>query len=104
MKMRYNKKYTQEEAKNLVNRSNRSTPLQQHQASLAWTPPPIYTAVPNQDQASTRNTHTVDETTDRHRQEGRYRFLVPETVTETQLAMPAGTTIGDGLPDVSNLW
>jgi hypothetical protein len=57
MKTRYNKKYAQEEARNLVNRSNRSTPLQQHQASLAWTPPPIYTAVSSQDQASTSNTH-----------------------------------------------
>jgi hypothetical protein len=96
MKARYNKKFTQEEATKMA---HQSTPRQHHQASVAWAPPPIYTAVPSQDQASTSTTHI-----DRHRQKGRYNFLVPEKVTEQQLAMPAQAVIGDGQPDASNLW
>ena len=101
--MRYNKKHTQEEARNLTKGIIKSTPPHHHQASLAWTPPPIYTAVPNQDQASTSNTHMNNEPADRYRQQGRYNFLVPESATKPNLAMPAGATIGDGLPDISNL-
>ena len=74
-----------------------SSHAQHHRASLAWTPPPIYTAIPSDDaSASTR--------TDRQRQEGRYNFLVPETITEPELAMQAQTSVGDGMPHISNLW
>ena len=78
VKLKYNKKHTQEEARNMVNRLSRPSPAHYHQASLALTPPPIYTAVTSNNQASSSTS------TDRYRQEGRYNFLVPETVTEQE--------------------
>jgi hypothetical protein len=104
MKRRYYKKHTQEEAKNLIKQILKSAPSAHHQASLAWTPPPIYTAVPTQEEASTSQTHMENEPAVRYRQQARYNFLVPESAREPHLAMPAGATIGDGLPDISNLW
>ncbi len=97
VKLKYNKMHTQEEARNMVNRLSKPSLAHYHQASLASTTPHIYTAVTNNNQATTSTS------TDRHRQEGRYKFLVPETVTEPELAMQA-QTIGDGMPHISNLW
>ncbi len=65
-KLRFNKKFTQEEAQKMVKEAATRTPAQYHQASLAWTPPPIFTANPSDNNASSSTK------TDRHRQEGRY--------------------------------
>ena len=98
MTLKYNKKFTQEEAQKMVKEAATRPPAQNHQASLAWTPPPIFTATPSDNNASTSTK------TDRHRQEGRYNFLVPEVIKEQELAMDAHTTIGDGFPKCNNLW
>ena len=98
MTTRYNKKYTQEEAQKMVRETPPRAPSQYHQASLAWTPPPIYTAEPGDNSASS-NTNT-----DRCRQEGRYNFLSPEVIPEKALAMEAHTKIGNGFPEKENLW
>jgi hypothetical protein len=98
MTLKFNKKYTQEEAQKMVRETPPRAPAQYHQASLAWTPPPIFTADPGDNNASSSTN------TDRYRQEGRYNFLSPEVITEKELAMEAHTTIGDGFPKLDNLW
>jgi hypothetical protein len=93
MKRRYNRKMTQKEATDLYKGSGTSTPYASHQVALAWTPPPIYTAVPvstlqSLDQLQGRVPTTITD---------------PEPVTDLELAMQA-QTIGDGTPATSNLW
>ena len=84
---------TQKEATDLYKGSGTSTPYASHQAALAWTPPPIYTAA------------TPSTLQSAHQQQGRVPTTItdPEPVTDLELAMQA-QTIGDETPATSNLW
>ena len=84
---------TQVEATDLYKGLTRQAPPAAHQASLAWTPPPIYTAVPVSTLQSFDKLQGSVPTT----------ITDPEPVTDLELAMQA-QTIGDGAPNTSNLW
>ena len=92
MKRRYYKKMTQMEATAMQQGRSSSTHAS-HQASLARTPPPIYTAAtPSTLQSSHQLQGSVPTT-----------ITDPEPVTDLELGMQA-QTIGDGEPNTSNLW
>jgi hypothetical protein len=103
MTLKFNKKFTQEEAQKMVKEAATRHP-QYYQASMDSTPPPpppptrTFTANPSDNNASSSIK------TDRHRQEGRYNFLDPEAITEQEIAMEANTNFGDGFPKSHNLW
>jgi hypothetical protein len=64
MKLKYNKKFTQEEAQNMVKQAAARTPAQYQQASLAVTPPPgSFSTTPSDNDAS------ASTRTDKHRQQ-----------------------------------
>ena len=101
-KLRFNKKFTQEEAQKMNKEARETRHPQYYQASMDSTPSPpppgTSTANPSDNNASSSIK------TDRHRQEGRYNFLVPEAIKEQEIAMEANTNFGYGFPKSHNYW
>jgi hypothetical protein len=111
IKRRYFKKHSQVEARNLLNGQQRPASPATHQANVAWTPPPIYSAVPGVASTSSPQSPKKDSPEEKpdpyelYRQRSRYDFFVPEPeMNPNHLAMPAEASVGDGFPDISNLW
>jgi hypothetical protein len=118
---RYGKKYSQNGARNLRKSDYNSVkqasapPVTHQSANVAWTPTPIYSAVPGGASTSSAQNPSIPKEEslvakidpyELYRQRSRYDFFEPEPedLTPTHLAMPAEASVGDGFPDISNLW
>jgi hypothetical protein len=107
-KLRFNKKFTQEEAQKMnkeASETRHGDRVQQYKASMDSTPPPPGTSTAN----PSDNNASSSVKTNMHRQEGRYNYLVPEAIKEQEIAMEAHTNVGDefpedGLPKSHNYW
>jgi hypothetical protein len=96
-KLRFNKKFTQEEAQKMVRELSPRAQAKYYQASMDSTPspPPPGPVTAN----SSDNNASSSTNYDRYRKEGRYNFISPEVISEKVLAMEAHTKVEDEFPE-----
>jgi hypothetical protein len=106
-KIRFNKKFTKEEALRMVRGLSPRTQAKYNQASMDSTPPspPPRPVTSN----SSVNKASSSTTFDKYRKEGRYNCISPVVTSGKVLAMEAHTKVGDnftddGSPKSPNYW